>query len=215
MSDPLHIETFTLGMWQTNCYVVHIGEGGDAWVVDAGFDPAPMIDAIKAKQLGVQQVVLTHAHVDHIAGLQEVVDAVDGDPPILIHEAEAAFLTDTTLNLSAMAMMPVVAPEATRLLAGGETLELGPHRFEVRHTPGHSPGGVCLYCEQQGVAIVGDTLFAGSIGRYDFPTSDGPALMRSIRERLLTLPDDTRVLPGHGPATTVGQERRSNPYLQS
>jgi len=207
----LAIHTFPLGAWQTNCYVVSVGDR--CWIVDAGFEPAPMLDFIDEHGLTVEQVVLTHAHLDHIGGLHEVRQR-HADVPILIHADETAFLTDTGLNLSAMAGVgPVVAPEATGTLAHGDTLTLAGQSFEVRHTPGHSPGGVTLIHHDTHAAIVGDTLFAGSIGRYDFPTSDGETLMRSIREQLMTLPDETRILPGHGPATTVGQERTSNPYL--
>jgi len=215
MSDKLHVECFTLGDWQTNCYVVHIGaRGGACWAVDAGFEPAPMIAYIQERDLTPQQILLTHAHVDHIAGLHEVRRAL-GEPPIFIHPAERAFLTDTFLNLSAMTDTPIVAPEADEDLTPGQVLELEGTSFEVRHTPGHSPGGVSLYQARAGVVLVGDALFAGSIGRYDFPTSDGSLLLRGIREQLLTLPDATRVLPGHGPETTIGQERRTNPFLQS
>ncbi|HEX7010211.1 MAG TPA: MBL fold metallo-hydrolase, partial [Phycisphaeraceae bacterium] len=131
-----------------------------------------------------------------------------------IHEAERAFLSDAALNLSIVLPEPVVAPEPTATFRHGDRLELDGLVFEVRHTPGHSPGGACFYQTEHGVAFVGDALFAGSIGRYDFPTSDGPTLFRSIREQLLTLPDATRILPGHGPATTIGRERRTNPYLR-
>jgi len=199
-----------LGQWQTNCYV--LSSGGSCWIVDAGFEPDEMLDAIDQRGLTVEKVVLTHAHLDHIAGLHAV-RRRHPEVPILIHTDEQAFLTDTRLNLSAAFVEPVVAPEATGLLKDGETLELAGHRFAVRHTPGHSPGGITLYCEALGVALVGDTLFAGSVGRFDFPTSDGPTLMRSISEQLMPLPDDTRVLPGHGPETTIGRERATNPYL--
>ena len=211
MSDaPLKIQTFILGQWQTNCFVLSVGN--DCWIVDAGFDPEPMLDAIDEQGLTVKQVVLTHAHLDHIAGLHTVRHRYP-DVPILVHADEEEFLTDTRLNLSAAIIDPVVAPEATGLLHHGETLELNGVSFEVRHTPGHSPGGITLVQPHHSVAIVGDTLFAGSIGRFDFPTSDGPRLMQSISEQLMTLPDDTQVLPGHGPSTTIGQERASNPYL--
>ncbi|MEM9414291.1 MAG: MBL fold metallo-hydrolase [Planctomycetota bacterium] len=207
----LTIHTFPLGAWQTNCYVVVSGKR--CAIVDAGFEPAPMLDFIEEQAFTVEKVLLTHAHLDHIGGLHAVRERYP-EVPILIHADEAEFLTDTALNLSAMAGVgPVVAPEATGFLAHGETVDLAGHTFEVRHTPGHSPGGVSLIHHETGTAIVGDTLFAGSIGRYDFPTSDGPMLMQSIREQLMSLPDTTRVLPGHGPATTVGQERATNPYL--
>ena len=214
MMDSLHIESFCLGEWMTNCYVVYTGgPGGACWIVDAGFEPGPLLGFIADKGLRPQQVVLTHAHVDHIAGLAQVREAYPG-LPILIHEAELAFPGDPVLNLSAALSEPVIAPEPSGTFSHGDTLTLDGIGFQVRHTPGHSPGGVCLYQKDQGVALVGDTLFAGSIGRHDFPTSDGPTLMRSIHEQLMTLPDDTRVLPGHGPETTIAQERRTNPFLR-
>lgn len=212
MAQDLHVEAFALGDWLTNCYLVYV-PGGEAWIVDAGFEPAPMLDAIEHRDLRPTRVVLTHAHLDHIAGLWDVRRRFP-DIPILIHEAERDFLTDTALNLSAFIDQPVVGPDPTGFLKHGQTLTLADHDFEVRHTPGHSPGNVCLYQPQAGIALVGDTLFAGSVGRTDFPTSDGPTLARSIREQLYTLPDATRVLPGHGPETTIGAEKRGNPFVR-
>jgi glyoxylase-like metal-dependent hydrolase (beta-lactamase superfamily II) len=209
--SKLQIESFALGPFQTNCYVVSVGRA--AWLVDVGGDPRPMLDHVAERELQVEKMVLTHAHADHIAGLAEAAERYPG-VPVYIHEAEEDFLTDTTLNLSAGFGLPVVAPEATDLLTHGNTLTLGGLDFEVRHTPGHSPGGIALVQQETGTALVGDTLFARSIGRFDFPTSDGPALIRSIHEQLLTLPDPTAVYPGHGPATTIGAERAENPYLR-
>jgi glyoxylase-like metal-dependent hydrolase (beta-lactamase superfamily II) len=134
--------------------------------------------------------------------------------PVWGHGAEAAWLNDPVLNLSAMMGMSVTAPGPDRLLAEGEWLTLGDSRWLVLHTPGHSPGGVTLWCEAGGVAIVGDSLFAGSVGRTDFPGSDPAVLERSIRGKLYVLPDSTKVLPGHGPATTIGREKKSNPYVR-
>ena len=212
MAASLKIKTFTLGPFQTNCYVVAAEDGG-AWLVDVGADPRPMLDHVRDHGLRVEKIVLTHAHADHIAGLSQAADAYP-DAPILIHSAEKDFLDDTTLNLSAGFGMPVVAPPPTDLLAHDDELTLGGVVFTVRHTPGHSPGGVALVQPEAEVALVGDTLFAGSIGRFDFPTSDGPTLIRSIHEQLLTLPAATRILPGHGPASTIGAERKNNPYLR-
>lgn len=209
-SNDLNIQTFTLGQWQTNCFVLSVGRS--CWIVDAGFDPEAMLDAIDEQGLIVEQVVLTHAHLDHIAGLHAVRHRYP-DVPILVHADEEDFLTDTRLNLSAAISVPVVAPEATGLLHHGEQLQLNGVAFEVRHTPGHSPGGISLIQHDSNLAIVGDTLFAGSIGRFDFPTSDGPRLMQSIQTQLMTLPDEMRVLPGHGPETRIGTERVMNPYL--
>lgn len=206
----MHIQPFTLGEWMTNCYVVV--SASVCWIVDVGFEPGAMLAWIERQKLTPTQVVLTHAHVDHIGGLHEVRGRYP-DIPILIHDAEREFLTDASLNLSMFMDEPFVGPDATGSLSHGQTLTLGDAAFEVRHTPGHSPGNVCLYQAEAGVAIVGDTLFAGSIGRHDFPTSNGRQLLESIRSQLFTLPDATRVLPGHGPETTIGHERATNPFL--
>ncbi|MCC6683074.1 MAG: MBL fold metallo-hydrolase [Phycisphaeraceae bacterium] len=206
----MKLQCFTLGDWMTNCYLV--SDGDLCWIVDAGFQPQPLLDAIQQQKLQPQAVVLTHAHVDHIAGLHEIRDRYP-QLPILIHDNEREFLTDAALNLSLYFIDPFVGPEATGSLAHGQQLTLGNTSFEIRHTPGHSPGNVCLYQKEAGVALVGDTLFADSIGRSDFPTSNPHDLIKSIHEQLLTMPDDTRVLPGHGPETTIGRERRHNPFL--
>ncbi|NJL32467.1 MAG: MBL fold metallo-hydrolase [Phycisphaerales bacterium] len=215
MHPKLTLKTFALGPWQTNCYVIESTQSTmkDCWIIDAGYDPQPMLQFIQASGLSPVKVILTHAHLDHIAGLHEV-RRLWPKVPILIHEMERDFLAEPELNLSAMMDEPVVAPPADELLKHGQNLELYGQIFEIRHTPGHSPGGITLYQPLLKTALVGDTLFARSIGRYDFPTSDGPTLMQSIRDQLLTLPDDTAVLPGHGPATTIGNERKYNPYLR-
>lgn len=208
----LHIETFTLGDWMTNCYLLHAG-GGACWMIDAGFDPEPMLDHLDEHGLTLERIVLTHAHVDHIGGLNAVRRRWP-NAPIAIHEAERDFLGTPALNLSIVLEQPIVAPEADATLAQGDVLTLDTLRFEVRHTPGHSPGGITLYEAEHGVAFVGDALFAGAIGRFDFPTSDYNTLIAGIRNQLMTLPDATRILPGHGPETTVGRERETNPFLQ-
>ena len=213
MSTPqLQIASFALGDWMTNCYVLYVAGSSDCWIVDAGFEPEPLIEYVRQQHLTPSQVVLTHAHVDHIAGLSAL-RAFWSDLPILIHEAERAFLTEPMLNLSSALDQALIAPTATGTLAPGQTLDLDGVAFEVRHTPGHSPGGISLYQQQEGVVFVGDALFAGSIGRHDFPSSNGPLLIASVREQLLSLPDHTRVLSGHGPDTTIGEERQHNPYL--
>ncbi len=211
----LSIKPFNLGQWMTNCYVVHAGEGtGDeCWIIDAGFEPGPMLSYIEEAGLNPSRIVLTHAHLDHMAGVADIRSRYP-EIEICLHESEIGFMTDPQLNLSTMLPWPVTGPEPTRVIRHGDILSLVGLSFTVRHTPGHSPGGITLYQEDNSVAFVGDALFAGSIGRYDFPTSDGDLLFRSIREQLLTLPDETRVLPGHGPETTIGQEKKTNPFLQ-
>lgn len=213
MQNPsLEIRAFVLGDWQTNCYVIHAKGSSKCWIIDASFAPLKMIQYIKQSNLVPQAVLLTHAHVDHIAGLVDVRRHWP-DIPILIHPAEAAFLTDPMLNLSAFLPEPIVMPEATGSFEHGDVLDFDGIKCDVRHTPGHSPGGVTFYFPTESLAIVGDTLFRGSIGRFDFPTSDEATLFRSIREQLLTLPDETRIMPGHGPKSTIGEEKLNNPYL--
>ncbi len=213
MAGELHIKAFTLGMWQTNCFVLWREGRNDCWIVDAGFQPAPMIDYVRNASLNCRAIILTHAHCDHIGGLARLCE-VWPDAPIHLHPAEADWPGEPALNLSGPFGMPVVAPAATDSLEHGQSLDLDGLAFEVRHTPGHSPGGITLYQPDHHAAIVGDTLFAGSIGRYDFPTSDGQTLLASIRDQLLSLPDDTDIHPGHGPSSTIGRERASNPFLQ-
>lgn len=214
--NKLHVQTFCLGDWQTNCYVVSFDAGKGSkpcWIIDAGFAPQPMIQHIRSHDLTPTHVILTHGHLDHIAGLHSIRAAWPGIP-ILIHREEELFLTEPELNLSALIDEPVSAPPATALLDDGQKLTLGDAQFTVLHTPGHSPGGITLYHAPSSLALVGDTLFAGSVGRTDFPTSDPESLVKSIREKLYTLPPATRVLPGHGPATTIAQERAANPYVR-
>lgn len=213
-AGPLTIEGFTLGPWATKCYLIHTGAGGEAWVVDASFEPEPIARRVEELGLAVTKIVLTHAHVDHIAGLTELRTRFS-DAQVLLHRAEEAWLGDPMLNLSEGAGMPVTSSPADLLLDGGETLTLGGHEFEALHTPGHSPGGISLHCAGAKVALVGDTLFAGSIGRHDFPTSDADALFNSILRTLYALPDDTVVLPGHGPQTSIGQEKQTNPFVRA
>ncbi|MCW5776475.1 MAG: MBL fold metallo-hydrolase [Phycisphaeraceae bacterium] len=207
------VRAFALGPWETNCYVVSIPGFHRCWIVDAGFDPGPLIDHVRREGLTPAALILTHAHLDHIDGVRETLAAFPGTP-VWIHAAEARWLNDPELNLSAFAGMPVTAPGPDLTLEDGQTLTLGATTWLVRHTPGHSPGGIALLHAPSRTAIVGDTLFAGSIGRSDFPTSDEAALHRSIRDVLYALPDETRVLPGHGPPTTVGREKRTNPFVR-
>jgi len=215
------IKTFTLGDYQTNCFVVTPDSAdppaakqvGQCWIVDCGFEPQAMFDWIEKRGLKPVGILLTHAHADHIAGVDQALSRF-GKIPISIHEAEIEFCGDPMLNLSGLLGMPITCTRPDRALRDGDQLELGGTRWRVLHTPGHSPGGVCFVHDESMQAIVGDTLFAGSIGRYDFPTSNGDDLRRSLQEVLMGLPDDFTIHPGHGPDTTIGRERRTNPFLR-
>lgn len=185
------------------------------WIIDPGFEPSAdtILEYVRDKQIRVEKIVLTHGHLDHVAGLDEVKEA-HPHAPVWMPRPEWGFLQDATLNLSAPYGFPVVLQtRAEEDLAPEMTLKLGTLEFVVKDVAGHSPGGRALYCAQAGVAIVGDALFAGSIGRTDFPGCDHAGLIRRIRENLLTLPDETVVYSGHGPATRVGNERKFNPFL--
>jgi glyoxylase-like metal-dependent hydrolase (beta-lactamase superfamily II) len=212
MQPRLH--AFELGRCATNAYVVAPppGQGDACWIVDPGEDPRPLLRFLGESSLQPQAVLCTHAHADHIAGLEQVLAAV-GPVPVLAHALEHAWFGDPMLNLSQFIGEPVSVREPSGTLSDGQTLSLGPMQWKVLHTPGHSPGSVTLWCAQARLALVGDTLFRDSIGRVDFPTSDPQAMRHTLHEVLLQLPDETRVFPGHGPDTTIGRERRQNPFI--
>jgi hydroxyacylglutathione hydrolase len=216
------VEAFALGPFETNCYVVCDDSPTAAaasagarpcWIVDASFEPGAMIGRVRRLGLAPEKLILTHAHVDHIAGVEEVLAAFPA-AELCIHGAEEDWLSDPVKNLSAMMGMPVTARGPSRVLREGDELRLGSSVWRVLHTPGHSPGGITLHDAAAGIALVGDSLFAGSVGRTDFPGSNAEQLAASIRGKLYVLPRETRVYPGHGPSTTIGREMGSNPFVR-
>ncbi|MEM9066359.1 MAG: MBL fold metallo-hydrolase [Planctomycetota bacterium] len=214
MSDHEHVTAVPLGPFQTNAYIVTgPADPSVCWIVDPGMDPGPLVHLIHDRGLTPQGILLTHAHLDHIAGIPDV-QAAFGELGVRLHELEHRWPGDPELNLSAGFGLPISIAEPTGSLTEGDQLELAGLIWDVSHTPGHSPGSVTLYCAEIASLIAGDTLFAGSIGRHDFPTSDGEQLFDSIRTKIYSLPDETRVLPGHGPETTVGQEKHANPFVR-
>lgn len=198
-----------LGPFATNCYIIACPETRRAAVVDPG-QPDPWIKQVLAReQLQVEQILLTHAHVDHIGGVEWVRGWAG--VPVAIHPDDLEMARDPMYNGSAMFGQPLRIRDPERLLQDGDQVALGNLRFQVIHTPGHTPGGICFYTP--GHLVAGDTLFAGSIGRTDLPGGDYGALIRSIRTRLFALPAETRVYPGHGPATSIGDEKEYNPFV--
>ncbi|MEE9295360.1 MAG: MBL fold metallo-hydrolase [Phycisphaerae bacterium] len=202
-------------MFAENGYTLYLRDGGACWIVDPGLPPQAeqILEFIGEHRLQPLAIMLTHAHADHIAGIDEVV-AGAGELPIFLGRGEWPMLTDPDENLSSNLGMPVtVAADNIQDLTVGAVLELDSTRWVVGDVSGHSPDARSFYCAEQSIVIVGDALFAGSIGRSDFHHSDAGKLLANIRETLLTLPDDTRVLSGHGPETTIGLERAGNPFL--
>lgn len=196
-----------------NTYVVRLPDRNEALVIDPGLEPEAILEYLRDNGLSVAVILNTHGHGDHIAGNADMKQTFP-HAPLLIGHNEAAMLTDAEVNLSAMFGMPIVSPAADRLVREGEVIDEAGIRLEVLELPGHSPGHVVyLYRDQPSLLFGGDVLFRGGIGRYDFPKGDGPLLLEGIRTKLLTLPPDTVVYPGHGPVTTIGHEKRTNPFL--
>jgi hydroxyacylglutathione hydrolase len=209
------IDTFVLGDYQTNCHVVTIPDDpqceGKCWIVDCGYEPQEMIEAISAKGLQPQAIFLTHCHSDHIAGIDDAM-ARFGPLSVTCHVSEEAWNMTPELNLSGYSGRDVRVTPPDRLVTGGESVTMGSTSWDVVHAPGHSPGCVLFVHEPSQTILAGDTLFAGSIGRCDFPTADPEAHRKTIT-MMMEFDDSYRVLPGHGPETTIGKERQTNPFV--
>lgn len=207
--DALILETFVVGAFGANCYIVGCEETKEAAIIDPGGDAGRILAYVRQRGLQVKSIINTHGHVDHMAANGPVKEGTAA--PILIHRDDAPMLTSGARNLSLLAGVNVRSPEADRELEDGDVLTVGKLTLKVIHTPGHTPGGISLLCGD--MVFTGDTLFAGSIGRSDFPGGSHETLIHSIKEKLLPLPDETVVLPGHGPRSTIGQEKDMNPFL--
>ncbi len=204
------IRTVHVGITQTNCYVVGCEETHEGVVIDPGGHPKRILKAIEESGLAIRYVLNTHCHFDHMGANAALVDATGA--PLALHPAEVPIL-QARGGASWFGVPVKESPMPDVELEDGQVLEAGTLRFQVLHTPGHSPGGVTFYLNHDGVAFDGDVLFQMGIGRTDLPGGDLDTLMHSIREVLFAMPDETVIYPGHGPKTTVGQEKRSNPWL--
>ena len=204
----MRLETFVTGELAVNSYLLWDEGTKEAVCIDPGRPAAEIVKAIQEEGLRLTQILLTHGHVDHIGGVEEAKSATGAT--VAAHSAAAPVLANPALNLSELfGGRLVVYPDI--LLADGDIISLGSLLLTVRHTPGHSPGGICLF--GPGLVFTGDLIFAGSVGRTDLPGGDLQTLVQSVK-KVMQLPDETRLLPGHGPATTAGRERLTNPFLR-
>jgi hydroxyacylglutathione hydrolase len=207
------LETYPVGPLQCNCTLLGDEDAHEAIVIDPGDEVDRIHKRLIELKLKLKQILITHAHIDHIGGARKLKKLTAA--PILLNENDLPLLKMMAMQAAWLGVpTPETAPPDSSLTDG---MRIGLDRYpaEVLHTPGHTQGSVCLHFAPMNLVIAGDTLFAGSIGRTDLPGGDFPQIIDSIRTRLLALPDETKVLPGHGPATTIGEERQSNPFLQS
>jgi glyoxylase-like metal-dependent hydrolase (beta-lactamase superfamily II) len=205
-------EVLVVGPLQCNCSILGDETSREAIVVDPGDDISRIVATLARHQLTLKQIVVTHAHIDHIAGAQQLKRLTGA--PILYNQLDLPLvkMMDLQAGWLGIATPEVAPPDAD--LADNQTITIAGLSATVLHTPGHTQGSSCLWIPSHKLLIAGDTLFAGSVGRTDLPGGNTRQLIQSVNDRLLTLPDDTKVLPGHGPTTSIGEERETNPFLQ-
>jgi len=213
----LFLESFPVGPIEANCTLLGDTESGEAAVIDPGADAPVILERVDRAGLRVTMILHTHGHFDHAGGTADLAAALGPEVPIGLHRDELEIYEALPTQGAMFGMTATPPPKPTLWLEDGMRLEIGSIELEVRHAPGHSPGSVCLIAADltPPIAVVGDVLFAGSIGRTDLWGGSFPVLERSIREKLYTLPDETRVVCGHGPETTIGREKAGNPFVRA
>lgn len=204
------VKKLVVGDLQTNCYILGDEKTKEGVVIDPGGDIDEIEKVIQKEGLNIKYIILTHGHADHIAALNELKKKTNA--LILIHPADSDMLVDPIYNLSSFTGEDLICPKADKFLDDGDKVKVGGFELEVLHTPGHSPGGISLFGDK--MIFTGDALFCGGIGRTDFPGSSHTQLLNSIKNKILSKPDDTVVHPGHGPETTIGEEKRNNPWIR-
>ncbi len=204
-------EIIPVGPLQCNCSIIGDESSHEAIIIDPGDDISAILNIVKNHNLTVKQIVVTHAHIDHVGGAMNLKRATGA--PILLNENDSALLAMLDVQASWLGMRPPGDVEIDQSVAEGDVIKTGSLQVQVLHTPGHTEGSICLMFAPQKLLIAGDTLFAGSIGRTDLPGGNYKKIIDSLKGKLLSLPDETLVIPGHGPQTTIGRERESNPFL--
>jgi len=203
---------FPVGPLQCNCSVIGDEQTHEAMVIDPGDNIDQILAILQQQKLTLKQIIVTHAHIDHVGGAMKLKAATGA--PILMNQSDYALLKMLDIQAAWIGMRPPGTVEVDDSVSDGRVLQIGNITSSVIHTPGHTEGSICLFFPQEKKLIAGDTLFAGSIGRTDLPGGSFDKIMSSLHTRLLALPDDIQVVPGHGPLTTIGNERESNPFLQ-
>lgn len=210
----MKIDTLILGDYQTNCYILRTNPAaGNCLIIDAGFDGAELADFLAENKLAPAALIITHGHADHIAAVP-LLRKNYPEMKVYIHNLDARMLAETDTNLSVLAAAPLTVEPADTTVCDGDYIEQAGIKLLVLHTPGHTPGGISLYSQRENLIFTGDTLFADSVGRTDLPNGDTQELINSIKQKLMPLPEETVVYPGHGPETTIGQEKLHNPFLK-
>jgi hydroxyacylglutathione hydrolase len=201
-----------VGPLQCNCSILGDEQTREAMVIDPGDQIEDILEILRGERLTLKHIVITHAHIDHVGGAMKLKAATGA--PILMNQDDHALLKMLDMQAAWVGMSPPGTVTVDEALSEGRVIKIGAVPANVIHTPGHTEGSICLYFPEEKKLIAGDTLFAGSIGRTDLPGGNFDKIIRSLHTRVLALPDETAVVPGHGPGTTIGEERETNPFLQ-